>query len=72
MNVRTSNIVGMVAGFVFGSSFSIQLEWLSLMIAGIMAINILFAKKQFLKGPFWGLIAGVLLGYSLHTFFLLL
>jgi len=67
MNVRTTNIIGMLAGFIFGSSFTIQLEYMGFILAGLAALSIIFSK-QILKGPFWGLIAGILLGYSLRSY----
>ena len=67
MKVRTANIIGMLAGFIFGSSFTIQLEYMSFIVAGLAALSIIFSKRIF-KGIFWALIAGILLGYSLRSF----
>jgi hypothetical protein len=70
MNVRAANIIGMLFGLVFGSQFSPQIEWLIPIVGLITAFNLLVSKKQFLKGPFWGLIFGILLGYSLREYFI--
>jgi hypothetical protein len=68
MNVRDSNIIGMIVGFVFGGLFPLQFEIVSLFVAGLTALNWLFSKKQIMKGPLWGLIIGILLGYSLRGY----
>jgi len=69
MRVYYARIIGFFVGLVFGGTLARQIEILGVFIGLITVVEIFRVKGQLLKGPWAGLIFGILAGYFLHNLF---
>lgn len=68
MKVYSAKIIGLFAGLLFGGYFSSQLIFLGTVVGLIGVVELVRNKGQLLKGPYAGLIVGILAGYFLFNF----
>ncbi len=67
MRVYTAKIMGFIAGLMFGGTFVTEIEVLGLVVGLVTIVEIFRVKGQIMKGPWAGLIFGILAGYFLHN-----
>lgn len=67
MRVYTAKIIGFFVGLIFAGTLAVQIEYLGLFVGLVTAVEIFRVKGQLMKGPWFGLIFGLLAGYFLHN-----
>jgi hypothetical protein len=63
MRVYTAKIIGFFLGLLFGGTFASQIEVLGVFIGLITVVEIFRVRGQLLKGPWAGIMFGILAGY---------
>lgn len=67
MRVYTAKIIGFFAGLILGGAFVTEIEFLGLFVGLVTVVEIFRVKGQIMKGPWAGLVFGILAGYFLHN-----